>query len=30
VFDDRLVATGSDDHVDLQSWSAGIMVGHEF
>ena len=31
VVDDKLVPTsGSDDHLDLQNWSAGATVGYEF
>jgi hypothetical protein len=30
VFDDDLVAMGSDDHADLQNWAAGVTVGYQF
>jgi hypothetical protein len=30
VFDDKLVPTGGNDHLDLQNWSAGATVGYAF
>jgi hypothetical protein len=29
VFDDKLVPTSNDDHLDLQNWSAGLTLGYE-
>jgi Outer membrane protein beta-barrel domain len=29
VFDDKLVAAGNNDSLDLQNWSAGLTVGYE-
>jgi hypothetical protein len=29
VFDDNLVATGSNDSLDLQNWSGGLTLGYE-
>ena len=29
VFDDKLVAAGNNDSLDLQNWSAGLTVGYQ-
>lgn len=29
IFDDKMVPTSGDDHLDLQNWSAGLTVGYE-